>query len=256
MQQIDILTIFPTVVRAYLEQGITGRAMRQDLLQVSLYDLRDYTTDRHRSTDDYPYGGGAGMVMKAPPFFEAMDAVTAARGCKPHTLLMTPQGATLDQSRVRELAARSSIAIICGHYEGMDERVAQGLADEEISIGDYVLMGGELPALVIVEAMARLLPGVLGSAEAHLEESHYAGLLEYPQYTRPASCRGLDVPELLLSGDHARVERWRRREALRRTLERRPEMLLEAELSEADGRILCELLAERSAARRSDGGEL
>ncbi|MDD2486631.1 MAG: tRNA (guanosine(37)-N1)-methyltransferase TrmD [bacterium] len=242
---LDIVTIFPGIIESHLSESLIKKARERGILVVEAHDLRNYTSDRHRTVDDAPYGGGAGMVMKAPPFFEAVDAITALRGYKPHTIMVTPQGRTLNQKRAQELAARDGLLILCGHYEGVDERVRAALADEEISLGDYVLMGGEVAAMAIVEAVSRLLPGVLGAIEAHKEESHYAGLLEYPHYTRPAEYRGLGVPEVLLSGNHSRIERWRRHEMLRRTLQRRPELLLKADLVDDDKSMMCELIKNR-----------
>lgn len=241
---IDIVTIFPAMLECHLNESLMGRAREAGLARIDVHDLRHFSDDRHRTVDDYPYGGGAGMVMKAPPFFRAVEEVTGRLGRKPHTVMVTPQGAVFGQQRAVELSQSEGFLILCGHYEGVDERVRTALVDEEISIGDYVLMGGEVAAMVIVEAVVRLLPGVLGHPEAHKEESHYAGLLEYPQYTRPAEYRGLAVPEVLLSGNHAVIERWRRKESLRRTLQRRPELMLEAELSDEDRRLICELQSE------------
>ncbi|MDD3927419.1 MAG: tRNA (guanosine(37)-N1)-methyltransferase TrmD [bacterium] len=244
---LDIVTIFPGIIESHLSESLIKRARERGLLVVGLHDLRDYTEDRHRTVDDAPYGGGAGMVMKAPPFFAVVDAVTALRGSKPHTIMVTPQGQTFSQKRAQELAGMDGLLILCGHYEGVDERVRTTLADEEVSLGDYVLMGGEVAAMVMIEAISRLLPGVLGATEAHKEESHYAGLLEYPHYTRPAEYRGLGVPEVLLSGNHGLIELWRRREMLRRTMQRRPELLLKADLTDDDKAVMCELMKEKKA---------
>lgn len=227
---IDILTIFPDLVRAPLDFSIVKRARDAGLLRIDVHDLRDWTDDKHRSVDDAPFGGGAGMVMRPEPIFRAVEALRES-GPRGRVVVLTPQGRLFTQAVARELAAEERLIVICGRYEGVDERVREHLADDEISIGDYVVGGGELPALVVVEAVARLLPGALGSAESLLEESHAGGLLEYPQYTRPADFRGWQVPEILLSGHHAQVARWRREQRLRRTAARRPDLLARADLT-------------------------
>ena len=225
--RVDILTIFPEMIRAAAGESILKRAQEKGALRLDVHDIRDFATDKHRSTDDYPYGGGPGMVMKPEPVFECAESVMASEPAKrPHIILTTPQGRSLDQRVVSELAALDWLMIICGHYEGVDERIRERLADDEISIGDYILTGGELPALVILDAVARLQPEVLGAKESAVEESFSEdGLLEYPHYTRPAEYRGWSVPETLLSGHHAEIARWRRRQSLKRTLKRRPELL-------------------------------
>jgi len=246
--RIDILTIFPEVIEAAADYSIVKRARVKGALRLGVHNIRDYSHDRHRSTDDYPYGGGAGMVMKPEPVFEAAETVMASSpGGRPHVVLTTPQGKLLDQDVVRELAGREWLMIICGHYEGVDERIRECLVDEEISVGDYVLTGGELPALVIVDAVTRLQPNVLGAEESAQEESFSEdGLLEYPQYTRPAEFHG-SVPEVLLSGHHGEIAKWRRRESLKRTLLRRPDLLERARLAPEDERILAELREEDDA---------
>ena len=212
-------------MQAYLTASILGKAQVAGLLDVRLHDLRDHTLDRHRTTDDAPYGGGGGMVMKPEPIFAAVErALGEAVGQVP-ILLLSPQGRLFDQKLARALAAQPQFALICGRYEGVDERVCEHLATDEISIGDFVLTGGELPAMVVIDAVARLIPGVLGDEGAAENDSHAAGLLEYPHYTRPPDFRGWQVPEVLLSGDHARIEAWRRGQRLRRTRERRPDLL-------------------------------
>ncbi len=247
--RIDVLTLFPEMFAGPLDSSILGRARANGLVEVVVHDIRDYTDDRHRTADDYPYGGGAGMVLKADPIFRAIDSLapgwqTAGGGAGKipglRFIYLTPQGTPLDQALVRRLSREKRLVLLAGHYEGVDERVREALVDEEISIGDYVLTGGELPAMVVIDAVARLLPGVLGREEFALEESFADGLLEHPHYTRPAETRGLRVPEVLLSGHHEMVRRWRRRESLRRTLERRPELLLEARLTAEDHAILWE----------------
>jgi len=237
--RIDILTIFPEFVNQALSFSIIGRAIANGLVQAQARDLRDFTHDAHRTVDDAPYGGGPGMVMKPEPFFEAVEAL--AEPGQTHVVLLTPQGRLFDQGVARALAQRPHVVLLCGHYEGVDERVAT-LAHEQISLGDFVLTGAELPALVITDAVVRLLPGVLGNEASPLEES-FSGLLEYPQYTRPPEYRGLTVPETLTGGHHEQVRRWRRKEALRRTLQRRPDLLATAELTEEDWRLLREVQA-------------
>jgi len=243
---IEIVTLFPAMVEQCASHSIIGRARESGALQLHVVDLRDYTHDRHRTADDAPYGGGAGMVMKVEPLDEAIAGLRRNAQGTVRVILMSPQGRRLDQRVVEELARESHLALICGHYEGVDERVREHLVDDEISIGDYVLTGGELPALVLVDAVARLIPGVLGKAESAEEESFRDGLLEYPQYTRPEEYRGWRVPEVLLSGHHAMIARWRRRESLRRTLERRPDLLAKARLTADDLEVLKELGADEA----------
>ena len=231
--RIHVITIFPELFPAFLDAGIVGRAIRSGLAAVDIHDLRAFTHDRHRTVDDAPFGGGPGMVMRPEPLSEAIDSLSLGPGAP--VVLLTPQGKQLTQREAERLSAQPEVAMICGRYEGVDERVGQHLATEELSIGDYVLSGGELPALVVVDAMARLLPGVLGHGEEAIQDdTHTSGLVQHPQYTRPAAFREWQVPDVLLSGDHAQVARWRRHETLRRTLERRPDLLAQANLSEAD----------------------
>ncbi len=229
----DVFTLFPEVLTPYLETSILQRARQRGLLEVALHNIRDWTSDRHHVTDDEPYGGGGGMVMKPEPIFTAVEGVLGAPpACS--VILLTPQGRLFSQSLAFELAAQPRLALLCGRYEGVDERVRQHLVSDEISIGDYVLTGGELPALVLIDAVARLIPGVLGDPDGALDDSHASGLLEYPHYTRPADFRGWKVPDALVSGDHARLRRWRRQQALLRTRLRRPDLLQKAELSASD----------------------
>lgn len=232
--RIDIVTIFPEMVRAPLETSIVARARAEGIVEIAVYDLRAWTEDRHRSVDDAPYGGGAGMVMRPEPLFRCVEQLRAEAGPPGRTVLLSPQGRLLNHDLARELSNADRLILLCGRYEGFDERVRLYLADDEVSIGDYVLGGGELPALVVVEAIVRLLPGALGSVASLDEESHTDGLLEYPQYTRPQEFRGWSVPEVLLSGDHAAIARWRRAERLRRTAARRPDLLERANLAEED----------------------
>jgi tRNA (guanine37-N1)-methyltransferase len=240
--QFDVFTLIPEAVQAYLASSILGRAQARGQIRIRLHNLRDYTHDRHRTTDDVPYGGGGGMVMKPEPVFEAVEAVLGDDLGVVPVILLTPQGRVFDQALAAGLAAYPRLALLCGRYEGVDERVRRHLASLEISIGDYVLTGGEIPALAIIDAVARLLPGVLGDAGAAADDSHAAGLLEYPHYTRPAEFRGWPVPEVLTSGDHARIAAWRREQSLRRTLERRPDLLRRAELTAADRRVVDRLM--------------
>lgn len=223
--RIDLMTLFPDMCDTVLRTSILGRARENGLLAVHCHDIRDYTTDRHRRVDDYPYGGGKGMLMQADPIARCFDAVCREAGAHPHLIYLSPQGRTLTQQRARELAQLPNLALLCGHYEGIDERVIDALVDEELSIGDYVLTGGELPALVVIDCVARMLPGVLADEACFREESHFDGLLEYPQYSRPAEWRGRAVPPVLLSGDHARIDAWRAAESRRRTAEKRPDLL-------------------------------
>jgi tRNA (guanine37-N1)-methyltransferase len=218
--RIDVVTIFPRLVQDFAREGLLGRALSAGLLELHAHDLRRWSRDRHRSVDDEPYGGGAGMVMTPAPFFDAVDELGTPES---HVVLLSPRGARLNQAAIEQLATRDHLILLCGRYEGVDERVSE-LVDEEISIGDYVLAGGELPALVVVEAIGRLIPGTLGNPSSLETESHARGLLEHPQYTRPADYRGLRVPDVLLSGDHGAVAAWREQQARRITIERRPDL--------------------------------
>lgn len=236
--RIDILTLFPEMCNAVLSESIIGRAREGGKVEINCMDIRDYTKDKHRRVDDKPYGGGMGMVMQADPIYQCFCALSDKIGQKPHLLYMTPQGKTLTQDRVKELAKLDNIAILCGHYEGIDERVIEELQPEEISVGDYVLTGGELPALIVADSISRMLPGVLSNDECFEEESHYNSLLEYPQYTHPSSWNGREVPEVLLSGHHGNVDKWRREQSLIRTKMRRPDMLEKANLTKNDIKFL------------------
>ena len=220
--RIDVLTLFPGMFAGPLDESMLRRAQQQGMLDVRLVDIRRFALDQHRTVDDTPYGGGPGMVLKPEPLFAAVESV---REPSSRVILLTPQGRLLRQPVAVELAQQSHLVLVCGHYEGVDERVREHLVDDELSIGDYVLTGGELAAMVVIDAVTRLLPGVLGASESIVEESHSGGLLEYPQYTRPADFRGWRVPEVLLSGNHGAIARWRRSQALLRTLARRPELL-------------------------------
>ena len=240
----DIVTIFPDTIDAGLSEGVVARGVASGVLDVQVHDLRDFTTDRHRSVDDMPYGGGPGMVMKPEPLMKAVAHIAATRGTPAAVVLLSPQGRTFTQAEAVRLAALGHVALLCGRYEGMDERVRELVATEELSIGDYVLSGGELAALVVVDAVSRLVPGVVGDEQSVAEESFSRGLLDYPHYTRPAEVAGRRVPDVLLSGHHAEVRRWRRKAALARTLARRPELLAEAALDEEDRRLLEEIKKE------------
>jgi tRNA (guanine37-N1)-methyltransferase len=232
----NIFTIFPGIISGAVSESILGRALEKGAFDLNLVDIRDFTKDKHRSVDDYPYGGGPGMVMKPEPLFEAVESVPAAEGSD--LLILSPAGETFSHAMAQELAERPSVGIICGRYEGIDDRVTAGLGAREVSVGDFVLTGGEFAALVIIDAVARLMPGVLGDDESPVEESFASGLLEYPHYTRPAAFRDHEVPEVLLSGNHAEIDRWRRQQSLLRTLEKRPDLLDSAELTEEDLKFL------------------
>jgi tRNA (guanine37-N1)-methyltransferase len=240
----DIFTLFPAVFDPYLNTSILQRAQENALAEFKIHNIRDWATDKHHITDDEPYGGGGGMVMKAEPIFKAVESVLGRPPACP-VILMTPQGRLLTQSLASQLARQPRLALLAGRYEGLDERVRQHLVTDEISIGDYVLTGGELPALVMIDVITRLLPGALGDAEAPNKDSHATGLLEHPHYTRPADFRGWQVPEILRSGDHARIDRWRHQESLRRTWERRPKLLQKADLTEEDWAFIHSLQKEK-----------
>ena len=244
--QFEVFTLLPEVFPPYLESSILKRAAQRGLIDVRVHNIRDYTHDKHHMTDDTPYGGGGGMVMKPEPIFEAVETVL---GLNPHQpqpepvskipiILLTPQGRVFDQRAAEELSSCERIALLCGRYEGVDERIREHLVTHEISIGDYVLTGGELPALMIIDVVSRLLPGVLGDPTGAEDDSHSMGLLEYPHYTKPSSFRDWKVPEILLSGDHAKIEKWRREQALTRTFHKRPDMLEKAELSEKEKQFI------------------
>jgi tRNA (guanine37-N1)-methyltransferase len=251
MLKIDIVTIFPRMVEAPLAEGIVGRAIGRGLIDVRVRDLRDHTPDRHRVVDDMPFGGGPGMVLKPEPLFRAVDAIRAARGEPTAIVLTSPDGRRFTHRDAQRISRMAHVVILCGRYEGVDERVRLHLATEELSIGDYVVSGGELPALVMVDAAARFVPGVVGDQASVGRDTFARGLLDFAQYTRPAEFRGWSVPPVLLSGHHAEIERWRRREAMRRTLERRPELLDDRScLEPGDRELLDELLRSRQGAEK------
>lgn len=241
----DVFTLFPELFPPYLDASILGRARGSGLLDVQVHNIRDFATDKHQVTDDEPYGGGGGMVMKPEPIFAAVESIVGAPPTVP-VVLLSPQGRPFTQAIAQELGRQPHLALICGRYEGVDERVRQHLATDEISIGDYVLTGGELPALILIDAVARTLPGALGDPEGAITDSHATGLLEHPHYTRPQTFRGWDVPEILRSGDHARIERWRRQQSLLRTAQRRRDLLEKADLSDKDWTLLEEAQEKES----------
>jgi tRNA (guanine37-N1)-methyltransferase len=240
--RIDVITIFPELFDGFLTTSLVGKAVEGGLLEARVHDLREFTSDRHRSVDDEPYGGGSGMVMMAPPWVRAVQAITGDE--QAWRVLMSPQGTRLSEGKVCELAGRGRLVLMCGRYEGVDERVTESVVDEEISIGDYVLAGGELPAMVLVEALSRQIPGVVGSEDSVIEDSFRHGLLDHPHYTRPREVEGRSVPEVLLSGDHEAIRVWRERMALRSTLRKRPDLLAKTRLTEAQIRQLEGLIAE------------
>jgi tRNA (guanine37-N1)-methyltransferase len=240
----DILTIFPEIFRSPLSESLMKRALDKGLIKVQIWNLRDFAEDKHRMTDDYPYGGGVGMVMKGEPIFRAVEEIKRGNP-EARSILLTPQGERLHQGLAKELRKINHWILICGRYEGLDERIRLGAVDQEISIGDYILNGGEVPALVFMEVVSRYVPGFLGCEQSMEEESFSDGLLEYPQYTRPPDLRGMTVPEVLLSGNHAEIRRWRRRESLRRTYLRRPDLLEKAHLSQEDLAFLAELRSQQ-----------
>ncbi|MBW2559715.1 MAG: tRNA (guanosine(37)-N1)-methyltransferase TrmD [Deltaproteobacteria bacterium] len=240
----DILSVFPEMFQSTLGSSLIKKSIDKGLVEVNLHNIRDYTRDKHRTTDDTPYGGGGGMVMKVEPVSHALEAITPAGEKEKCVILLSPQGEPFSQKIAEELSHHPRIVLICGHYEGIDERVREHLVDREISIGDYILSGGELPAMVVVDAVSRLVPGFVGNSDSVLFDSFSTGLLEGPHYTNPREYKGWKVPDVLLSGHQKKIDEWRRRESLRRTLHRRPDMLRQADLTEDDTRVLGELKAE------------
>jgi tRNA (guanine37-N1)-methyltransferase len=249
----DVVTIFPRMVEAALAEGVVGRAIGRGIIDVRVHDLRDFAPDRHRVVDDSPFGGGPGMVMKPEPFFRAVEHIRAERGLPSAVILPTPQGRVFSHEVARQMSRLDHVVVLCGRYEGIDDRVRASLATDEVSIGDYVLSGGELPALVILDAVARLVPGTVGDEQSVQEDSFVRGVLDYPHYTRPAEFGGEAVPAVLLSGHHAEIRRWRKREALARTLERRPDLLAGARLDEEEQEILSELVTQREKEQADEG---
>ncbi len=236
--RIDILTLFPEMCSSVFSQSIIGRAIDKGILSVFAHNIRDFSKDKHRRVDDTPYGGGMGMLMQAQPVYDCYQHICESLQKKPYLIYLSPQGKVLTQEKVKELSRLPEIALLCGHYEGIDERVLEEIVDEEISIGDYVLTGGELPALVLLDSVARMVEGVLPNEEAYSCESHYNGLLEHPQYTKPYEWNGKCVPDVLISGHHANIEKWKREQSLIRTFKRRPDMLEKVELSKKDEKLL------------------
>jgi tRNA (guanine37-N1)-methyltransferase len=245
----DIVTIFPRMVQAGVAEGVIARGVERGLLDIQVHDLRDYTSDRHRSVDDVPYGGGPGMVMKPEPLARAVEAIRARRGDPDTVVLLSPQGRRFTQAEAAKMSGLRHVALLCGRYEGMDERIRTLVATEELSIGDYVVSGGEMPALIIVDAISRLVPGVVGDSRSVEEDSFSRGLLDYPHYTRPAEFSGHKVPDVLLSGHHEQVRRWRRKTAIQRTLERRPELLDTAAMDDEERALLDEIRKEQETER-------
>lgn len=239
--QIDILTLFPDMFPGVLDSSILNRAKKKGKFDYNLVDFRKYAANKHEKVDDYPYGGGAGMVLTAQPIFDAVEAITELKETKPRVILMCPQGEPYNQKKAEELSQEDHLIFICGHYEGYDERIREHLVTDEISIGDYILTGGELGAMVVVDSIVRLLPDVLGNEQSAPEDSFSTGLLEHPHYTRPADFRGMAVPDVLLSGHHENIEAWRRQQSLQRTYERRPELLEKTTLSTSDQKMLDEM---------------
>jgi tRNA (guanine37-N1)-methyltransferase len=242
MMKFEILTLFPEMFEGVLGSSILNKAQERELIEVETINIRAYATDKHKQADDYPYGGGAGMVMKPEPIFRAVDSLEIDEDVP--VIFLTPQGKTFNQKMAKDFAKKERLVLLCGHYEGIDQRVRGELVSHEISIGDFVLTGGELPAMILVDAISRMVPGVLGSDESYIEDSFYHGILDYPQYTRPQEFRGLEVPGILLSGDHGKIARWRRKEALKKTLLRRSDLLEEVELSSEDKKLLAEIREE------------
>ena len=238
----DVMTLFPEMVYNAFSESIIHRAIQKGLIDIACHNIRDYTADRQKRVDDAPYGGGMGMIMQVQPISDCFKAICEQLETRPHLIYMSPQGAVFTQRRALELSKIENIAILCGHYEGVDERVIEMLVDEEITIGDYVLTGGEIPATVLIDSVARLVPGVLSDQECFINESHYSGLLEYPQYSRPAEYMGYKVPEVLMGGHHAKIEEWRRRKMIERTYMRRPDILSDENLSDEDNIVLKDII--------------
>lgn len=249
------MTLFPEMCERVLDESIIGRSRAAGLVEINCVNIRDYSTDKHRRVDDTTYGGGTGMIMQGQPIYDCFCDLTEKIGKRPHLIYLSPQGKILNQERVKQLAQMDNIALLCGHYEGVDERVITEIVDEEISIGDFVLTGGELPALVLADSITRMLPGVLASDEAFEDESHYNSLLEYPQYTRPYEWHGMTVPDVLLTGHHANICKWRREQSLERTYKRRPDMLKNAELDKKDLQFLDKLHEEQNFTEKEENTE-
>ncbi len=238
MIRFDVLTLFPDMFRAVLGDSIINRAVEKGIIELNFIDIRDFTENKHRKVDDYPYSGGGGMLMAAQPIYDAYQSIAKDLDYKPFTVYMSPQGKVFNQKMAVELAEYKHIVVLCGHYEGVDQRVLDMIADAEISLGDFVLTGGEIPAMAVIDAVSRMIPGVLANENSYSDESHFSGLLEYPQYTRPEEFMGVKIPEVLISGHHANINKWKRQEALRNTLKKRPDLLEKAELTEEDIKFL------------------
>ena len=238
MMRFDVLTLFPDMFNAVLGDSIISRARDKGLVEMNFINIRDYSLNKHKKTDEYPYSGGGGMLMTPQPIYDAYQSIVKDLDYKPYTIYMSPQGKVLNQQMAVDLSEKKHIVILCGHYEGVDQRILDMLVDCEISIGDFVLTGGEIPAMAVIDSVARMIPGVLSSQSAYENESHFSGLLEYPQYTRPEEFMGMKVPDVLLSGNHAKIEEWKRQESLRNTLKKRPDLLEKAELTKKDIKFL------------------
>ncbi len=249
MMKVDVLTLFPEMMDGVFRSSILGKAQEKDIVSLNAVNFRDYSGNKHSTVDDTPYGGGGGMVLKPDPIFSAVEDLLSQTSAAPRIILMCPQGETFTQQKAEELSAEEHLIFICGHYEGYDERIREHLVTDELSIGDYVLTGGELPAMVVIDSVVRLLPGVLGNETSALTDSFSTGLLEYPHYTRPAEFRGWKVPDILLSGHHANIEIWRREQALKRTLQRRPDLLDKMILSDQDRKVIKRLQQEQQESR-------
>jgi len=240
----DVLTLFPDIFKPVLNESIIGRAQEKKIIEINTINIRDFSLDKHRKVDNYPYGGGTGMVMMAQPIYDAYLSIVEKLDYKPKVIYLSPQGKLFHQKMAERLKEEKHLILLCGHYEGIDERIIEEIVDEEISIGDYVLTGGELPAMVLIDCISRLVPGVLASEESYSDESLYNGLLEYPQYTRPSEFRGKKVPEILLTGHHANINKWRRRQSIKRTYIKRPDLFEKLDLSDEDRRLLEEDLSK------------
>ena len=238
--KIDILTLFPNMFEAVFGDSIIGRAREKGLLELNLINIRDFSKNKHRKTDDYPFSGGGGMLMTPQPIYDAYMSILKDKKNKPHTVYLSPQGRVFNQTKARELAKLDEIVLLCGHYEGVDQRVLDMIVDEEISIGDFVLTGGEIPAMAVIDAVSRMIPGVLANEKSYGDESHFEGLLEYPQYTHPQEFMGRKIPEILISGHHKNIEKWKREQSLKVTRKKRPDLLEKADLSEEDRLFLAE----------------
>ena len=238
IMKFNILTLFPDMINAVLGDSIIGRAAEKGIVEINVINIRDFSKNKHRKTDDYPFSGGGGMLMTPQPVYDAYMSIAEKRDKKPHTIYMSPQGKTFDQKRAKELSQMEEIVLLCGHYEGVDQRVLDMIVDEEISMGDFVLTGGEIPAMAVVDTVSRLIPGVLANEKSYSDESHFSGLLEYPQYTHPQEFMGVKIPEILISGHHKNIEKWKREQSLLMTLKKRPDLLEKADLSDEDRRFL------------------